>query len=361
MVTDTAARLLALLALLQTRREWSGPELAERLGVTVRTVRRDIDRLRELDYPVSANLGSAGGYRLAAGTALPPLLLDDEEAVAITLGLRGAAYGAVRGIEESAARALVKVQQILPARLRRRVDAVDAATSSLGGPPAGPFIDPETLVALAAGCRDHERIRFRYRAKDESESKRLVEPHSLVAAGRRWYLVAWDVDRGEWRTFRVDRIGEPFPIGVHCAPRALPDDAAPTEYVARQLAAARPAPEVIFLVYASARELADALKVRAGEVEPIDERTCLLRTSGDSLEWTAIRIAHLDKEFRVLEPPEMAAELSRLGAKLQRAARYPRTRPWPSFSSGDPRFAEDAEQLLDNAYDDRRSANQSSD
>lgn len=321
-MTQTAARLLQLLSLLQTRREWSGPELAARLGVTVRTVRRDVERLRELEYPVVASLGAIGGYRLEAGAALPPLLLDDEEAVAITLGLRGAAQGAIAGIEESAARALVKLQQVLPSRLRRRVDAIDTTTVSLGGPAAGPLVDPEALVVLAAAARDGERIRFRYRDKNDSESSRLAEPHSLVSAGRRWYLVAWDVDRADWRTFRVDRLTAPRPIGIRCAPRALPtEDAA--SFVTSQLARSRPVRPVVLRVHASAEGLAEAFRVRAEEVEPLDERTCLLRTSADSLEWTALRIAHLDVDFEVVEPTEMRDLLAGLGAKLLRAARNP--------------------------------------
>ncbi|MFI2284784.1 helix-turn-helix transcriptional regulator [Nocardia beijingensis] len=321
-MTQTAARLLQLLSLLQTRREWSGPELAARLGVTVRTVRRDVERLRELGYPVVASLGAIGGYRLEAGAALPPLLLDDEEAVAITLGLRGAAQGAIAGIEESAARALVKLQQVLPSRLRRRVDAIDTTTVSLGGPAAGPLVDPEALVVLAAAARDGERIRFRYRDKNDSESSRLAEPHSLVSAGRRWYLVAWDVDRADWRTFRVDRLTAPRPIGIRCAPRALPtEDAA--SFVTSQLARSRPVRPVVLRVHASAEALAEAFRVRAEEVQPLDERTCLLRTSADSLEWTALRIAHLDLDFEVVEPTEMRDLLAGLGAKLLRAARNP--------------------------------------
>ncbi|MEV6560534.1 YafY family protein [Nocardia sp. NPDC051756] len=321
-MTETAARLLQLLSLLQTRREWTGPELADRLGVTVRTVRRDIERLRELEYPVHASLGSVGGYRLEAGTDLPPLLLDDEEAVAITLGLRSAAQGSVAGIEESAARALVKLQQVLPSRLRGRVDAIDSATVSLGGPAAGPRVDPETLVVLAAAARDGERIRFRYRDKSDAETKRFAEPHSLVSAGRRWYLVAWDIDRADWRTFRLDRIDAPFPTGVRCAPRELPaEDAA--AFVTAQLAHARPMRTVVFLVHASAEQLADTFRVRPEEVEPIDEHSCLIRTSADSLEWTAVRIAHLNVEFEVREPPEMKRMLHEVGAKLLRAAGNP--------------------------------------
>lgn len=318
-MTDTAARLLQLLALLQTRREWSGPELARRLGVTVRTVRRDIERLRELDYPVRSGLGAVGGYRLEPGAALPPLLLDDEEAVAITLGLRNAALGGVAGSEESAARALVKLQQVLPDRLRRRVDAVQTSTVDLAGPPAGPLVDPEILVALAACARDHERIRFSYRDKDDAESRRLAEPHSLVSAGRRWYLVAWDVDRADWRTFRVDRIASTLPIGVRFPPRELPD-ADPAAFVTRSLASARPVQHVELLVHAPAAELADRFRVRTTEIEPLDDHTCLLRTTADSLEWTALRIAHLDLPFEVRSPPEMSTHLRALATKLLRAA-----------------------------------------
>ncbi|WP_063020930.1 helix-turn-helix transcriptional regulator [Nocardia niwae] len=321
-MTQTAARLLQLLSLLQTRREWSGPELAARLGVTVRTVRRDVERLRELEYPVVASLGAIGGYRLEAGVALPPLLLDDEEAVAITLGLRGAAQGAITGIEESAARALVKLQQVLPSRLRRRVDALDTTTVSLGGPAAGPTIDPQVLVTLAAAARDGERVRFRYRDKTDAESGRLVEPHSLVSAGRRWYLVAWDVDRADWRTFRVDRLTSPRPIGTRCAPRVLPaEDAA--GFVTSQLARSRPVRHVVLRVDAPAEALIEAFRVRAEEIEPLDERSCVLRTSADSLEWTALRIAHLDLDFEIVEPSEMKDLLARLGAKLLRASGKP--------------------------------------
>ncbi|MFI0356346.1 helix-turn-helix transcriptional regulator [Actinomadura sp. 9N407] len=319
-MSDTSARLLRLLSLLQTRREWSGPELAERLEVTVRTVRRDVGRLRGLGYPVHAELGTAGGYRLEAGTAMPPLLLDDEEAVAIALGLRGAAAGGgVQGIEESSVRALAKLEQVLPGRLRRRVNAVHTATMPIAGPPAGPSVAPGTLTVLAAACRDRERLRFAYRAKDDSYSRRLVEPYGLVSAGRRWYLVAWDTDRGDWRTFRVDRLADPLATGVRSAPRELPaEDAA--AFVKRSLAASRPAARAVLTVHAPASVLADRFRVTEAEVEPVDERTCTLRTSADSLEWTALRIAFLELEFTVREPPELAARLRDLGTRLVRAA-----------------------------------------
>ena len=191
-MSDTPARLLALLSLLQTPREWPGSELAQRLGVSPRTVRRDVDRLRDLGYPVEASLGAAGGYRLVAGAALPPLLLDDEEAVAIAVGLRAAAGSAVAGIEEASVRALGKLEQVLPSRLRHRVRTLGSATLPVGAD--GPVVDPEVLTALAAAAATRERVRFRYTSADATESGRLVEPLALVPSGRRWYLVAWNVE-----------------------------------------------------------------------------------------------------------------------------------------------------------------------
>lgn len=232
MTTDTPARLLNLLSLLQTLREWPGSELAERLSVTPRTIRRDVERLRDLGYPVQASRGASGGYRLAAGKAMPPLLLDDEEAVAIAVGLRTAAGSAVSGIEEASVRALAKLAQVLPARLRHRVSTLGAATVPLPG--AGQGVDPELLAVLAGAVAGPERLRFAYRAADGAESRRLVEPHRLVATGRRWYLVAYDNDREDWRIFRVDRMEAPLPTGVRVPPRELPaPDAA--AYVATKL------------------------------------------------------------------------------------------------------------------------------
>jgi predicted DNA-binding transcriptional regulator YafY len=206
-VIGTSARLLELLSLLQSRREWSSAELAERLEVGARTVRRDVERLRRLGYPISARRGVAGGYRLAAGASLPPLLLDGEEAVAVAVGLRVAASSGVAGIEETSVRALAKLEQLLSSALRRRVSALGAATVAY--PRLGPAVDPETLAAIASAARDGERVRFAYRSHEGQRSRREVEPHRLVHTGRRWYLVAWDPAREDWRTFRVDRIEPP--------------------------------------------------------------------------------------------------------------------------------------------------------
>src|SRR5882724_4212458 len=212
MSETTSVRLLELLSLFQARRDWQGDELADRLGVTPRTIRRDVERLRGLGYPVESRTGRAGGYRLRAGTAMPPLLLDDDEAIAIAVGLGTAARASVTGIEESAVRALVKLEQVLPAHLRRRVAALGSATSTL--PAAGPTVDPQHLTVIATACRDSECLRFAYRRRDQTESRREVEPHSVVNVGRRWYLVAWDRGREDWRTFRIDRLARPASTGV---------------------------------------------------------------------------------------------------------------------------------------------------
>ena len=206
-MSETSSRLLELLSLLQARRDWPGAELAERLEVSGRTIRRDVERLRGLGYPVESLSGPAGGYRLRAGTAMPPLLLDEDEAIAIAVGLRTAARASVAGIEETSIRALVKLEQVLPAHLRRRVGALGSAT--IAPPVTGPTVDPQHLTVIAAACRDSECLRFAYRSRDGSDTRREVEPHSLVNLGRRWYLVAWDRRRDDWRTFRVDRLDRP--------------------------------------------------------------------------------------------------------------------------------------------------------
>jgi predicted DNA-binding transcriptional regulator YafY len=232
-MTQTSSRLLRLLALLQTRRDWPGEELAQRLEVSCRTIRRDVERLRELGYPVDAVTGPNGGYRLHAGTAMPPLLLDDDEAVAIAVGLGGAASASVAGIEETAVRALVKLEQVLPSHLRRRVNALRSATTTVRA--TGPTVDAEALTTIASACRDREHLRFGYRSRDGSESRRRVEPHALVNRGQRWYLVAWDCGRSAWRTFRIDRIERVAPAGGGFARRELPaEDAA--AYLAANLA-----------------------------------------------------------------------------------------------------------------------------
>ena len=228
---ETAARLLRLLSLLQSRRDWTGDELASRLGVTTRTIRNDVDRLRGLGYPVDARPGVAGGYRLGAGGSLPPLLLDDDEAVAVAVGLRTAASGSVAGIEEISLRALAKLQQVLPSRLRHRVGAVVAHTLPMPAP--GPRVDMDVLTLIAGACRDHERLRFDYRSHSGSGTRRSAEPYRLLNDRRRWYLLAWDVDRDAWRTFRVDRMEPRTPTGTRFTPRELPSENEIVAQVAR--------------------------------------------------------------------------------------------------------------------------------
>jgi predicted DNA-binding transcriptional regulator YafY len=314
---DASSRLLDLLSLLQARRDWPGAELAERLAVSGRTVRRDVERLRTLGYPVESLTGPAGGYRLRAGTAMPPLLLDEDEAIAIAVGLRTAARASVTGIEETSIRALVKLEQVLPAHLRRRVTALGSAT--IAAPPPGPTVDPQHLTTIAAACRDSECLRFEYRTREGTSTRREVEPHSLVNLGRRWYLAAWDRRREDWRTFRVDRVSRPAATGARFSPRRLPaEDAA--AYVQQSIATAGRRYEARVVVHAPADEIARRLPFVAGALEPIDAQRCEYRTSDDDVEWLALRIAMLGVDVEVREPPELVAELGALARRLARAA-----------------------------------------
>jgi predicted DNA-binding transcriptional regulator YafY len=313
---ETSARVLRLLSLLQARREWSGPELAERLEVGTRTIRRDVERLRRLGYPVEATPGVAGGYRLGPGADVPPLLLDEEEAVAVAVGLRTAASVGVAGIEETSVRALAKLERVMPSRLRRRVNALGSATVPYAF--TGPAVDAEALAVIAAACRDHERLRFRYRSHDGAGSRRLVEPHRLVHTGRRWYLVAWDADRADWRTFRVDRIERPAP-DRRFEPREPPaEDVA--AYVSRAVSATRDRWQARVVLRAPLAEVAPRVPPAVGTLEAIDERSCLLRTGSDWLGGLAVYIADIGVDFEVLDPPELVAMVRTLGERFARAA-----------------------------------------
>jgi predicted DNA-binding transcriptional regulator YafY len=316
---ETSARLLRLLSLLQTPREWTGAELAERLGVSTRTVRNDVERLRRLGYPVHAARGAVGGYRLGAGASLPPLLLDDDEAVAVTLGLRRAAGGAIAGIEETSLRALTKLERILPARLRRRVTALQNYTVTVPPDEPAPTVDPAVLTTLAAACRDHERLRFDYRDHAGGTRVRTTEPHRVVNWGRRWYLVAWDLDRHDWRTFRVDRIHPRTPTGPGFAPRELPggDVAA---YVARHVSAAAWRYRARVTVHAPAAVVAERINPAVGTVEPVDAHTCVLDTGADSVETLAVHLGLLGVDFTVDDPPELVAQVRELAARYLSAA-----------------------------------------
>jgi predicted DNA-binding transcriptional regulator YafY len=315
-MNQTSSRLLELLSLLQGRRDWPGNELAGRLEVSGRTVRRDMERLRQLGYPVESLTGPAGGYRLRAGSAMPPLLLDDDEAIAIAVGLRTAAGTSVTGIEETAIRALVKLEQVLPAHLRRRVAALGSTTFTL--PVPGPTVDPQHLAVIAPACRDSECLRFAYRARDGTESRREVEPHSLVNRGRRWYLVAWDRRREDWRTFRIDRLAKPASTGVRFTPRKLPAKDA-VAYVEQSIAGARNRFEARVTLHATAAEITSRGPIHWGGIEPIDGHTCEYKTSDDDLRWLALRILMFGVDFEVHEPPELVEHLQGLALRLRRA------------------------------------------
>jgi predicted DNA-binding transcriptional regulator YafY len=316
-MSETSSRLLELLSLLQARRDWPGAELAGRLDVSERTIRRDVERLRALGYPVESLRGPAGGYRLRAGTAMPPLLLDEDEAIAIAVGLRTAARASVAGIEESSVRALVKLEQVLPAHLRRRVGALGSATIAPGV--TGPTVDPQHLTVIATACRESECLRFAYRSRDGSDTRREVEPHSLVNFGRRWYLVAWDRRREDWRTFRVDRLDRPAATGTRFTGRELPAKDA-SAYVERSIAGAPSRFEARVTVHASAAEMASRLPPYWGTFQPIDAKSCEYRAGDDHLGWLAMRIAMLGVDAEVHEPPELIEHLRALARRLRRAA-----------------------------------------
>jgi predicted DNA-binding transcriptional regulator YafY len=316
---ETSARLLKLLSLLQARRDWSGADLAAWLKVSERTVRRDVGRLRDLGYPVHASRGTDGGYRLGAGAAMPPLLLDDEEAVAVAVGLRTAARSPVTGIEETSVRALAKLENVLPARLRRRVSAVADYTVPIPPDSPAPAVDPMVLITLASACRDHEQLRFDYRSHDGTSTIRSVEPHRLVSWGRKWYLVAWDTDRGDWRTFRVDRIEPRTPAGPGFTPRELPEGGDVAAYVARGVSSSGFRFQARVTVHAPAAVVAARINPAVGTVEPIDEHSCVLVTGADSVETVAVYIGLLDLDFNVSEPPELVARLQTLADRYHRA------------------------------------------
>jgi predicted DNA-binding transcriptional regulator YafY len=316
---DSAARLLSLLSLLQTPRDWPGRELAERLGVTGRTVRRDVERLRALGYPVEAALGRQGGYRLVAGSALPPLLLEDDDAVAVAIGLRASAGQAVAGIDEASLRALTKLTRVLPARLRQRVQALSRSTTVLPAE-TGPQADLEVLTVLAAPVANHERLRMQYAARDGRARPRHVEPVRLVAAGRRWYLVSFDLDREDWRTFRVDRVREPRPTGGRSVRREAPGGDVES-YLSRarlEMAPTYRADVTLRLPKAEARiELADQLS--GSSLAAAGAGGCRWVSPPDTLDWLTARILRLGCAFDVHGPPELIEHLRDVGARVARS------------------------------------------
>lgn len=315
---DLPERMLRLLTLLQGRRTWSGAELAERLGVTERTVRRDIDRLRDLDYSVTGTTGTAGGYRLAAGSSIPPLTLADDEIIAVAVGLAMVAGEGISGIEDSSLKALVKLEQILPARLRPQLAAVSAATTA--APEQGlPQVDPGTLAVLAACSRELEIVRFDYRGRDGRSSARRVEPNGLVALRGFWYLVAHDQDRDDWRTFRVDRIFSPTRTHRPVTPRDLPaPDTA--SYVLSSLADATyryTAQLTVDLAAADVR--AGIFGPIPGEIHDLGRGRCIVRLTAESpdlvTQYVAL-VAALGSNLTLEAPGEITERVHRLGARL---------------------------------------------
>jgi predicted DNA-binding transcriptional regulator YafY len=314
---QTSARLLQLLSLLQMRREWTGPALAERMQVTERTVRRDIGKLRSLGYPIQASPGVAGGYQLGSGAQLPPLLLDDNEALAVALGLSSVAAGPVAGIGEASVRALAKLEQVLPSRLRPRFAMLRNAVTTLASDAAP--VDPLQLTAVSVAIADHRQLSFDYTKADGGAGRRLVEPYRLVDTGRRWYLVAWDVDRADWRTFRADRIASMPAERKKYAPRPLPakDLAA---YVQHSVTRSPYKYDVVVRFYAPLHEVAALVGPHMATLSSEGADRTILRAGWDRLEVPAAHLASLDMDFEILAPAVFADYVRGLAGRLGKAA-----------------------------------------
>ncbi|MBM7172336.1 YafY family transcriptional regulator [Streptomyces sp. G44] len=329
----TTERVLTLLGLLQRRRAWTGPELAERLGVTPRTVRRDVERLRALGYPVHAGQGVGGGYRLGPGQTLPPLLLDDEEAIATAVSLlagasgaagvtrgAGAGAGADAGAGDAALRALAKLDQVLPARLRHEVRALSGAVEFFGT--GRTPVDPEALMTLARACRDEVEAGFGYPSGDEVRQRR-VEPHRLVASDRRWYLLAYDLDRDGWRSFRVDRMTGVSARTWRFRPRAAPDAA---RYVQEGVASRVYPHRARFLVHASADTVRAQVPASAAVVRERGSECCEVLSGAARLDAVLMHVLLLGHAFEILDPPELADRCRELARNLLSAGQLPPNR-----------------------------------
>lgn len=315
--STTTGRVLQLLGLLQSRRVWSGDELAERLKVTTRSVRRDVDRLRELGYPVHASTGHGGGYQLGAGAALPPLLLDPDEAVAMAVCLRVAAGGSVAGIGESALRALSKLDQVMPARMRSQVSAVHDATVTLGAATDTP-VDPDVLMTLARASRDHEHVTAGYVDIRGTATQRRLEPYQLVTTGRRWYLLCFDRDRADWRSLRLDRMADVRAQGSTFVPRDAPDAAS---YVRRAISSA-PYPYIARVRYLAPQHVvAQTFSTASVEIEADGPDACIVTTGADDPERMVPWLALPGCDFEVLGPPEVVAAVRVVAERIARAVR----------------------------------------
>ncbi len=315
---DTSARLLRLLSVLQGRRFWRGPELAARVEVTPRTLRRDIDRLRQLGYHIESTGGPGGGYQLGKGTEMPPLLLTGDEGVAVALALRVAA-DSFHKLGDTLVNVLVKLEQLLPKNLRRRVSALEAATFSMSGRRSD--LDPNILTTVAAACRDCETLRFGYRDQEGRRSKRHVEPLRVVhAATRQWYLVAFDLDRDALRTFRIDRITSDPKPGNRFLPRARADEV--EAFVARSISHKPYGIQATFRLAVSAPEIKQKLPSWAGEIEAVDDHTCLLHTGASSVEYLLCNLVMTGCDFELVEPAALAPALRRFGERLLQATAH---------------------------------------
>jgi predicted DNA-binding transcriptional regulator YafY len=321
----TAARLLRLLTLLQSRRFWTGADLAERLETTDRTLRRDVERLRSLGYPVHSTSGVAGGYQLGAGAALPPLQLDDEEALAVSIALGTAATGSVSGIDEGALRALVKLEQVLPARLRERAEALRATIVPMAR--AGAGVSARILSTIARACRDHHELCFAYGDREGKASERRVEPQGLVHTAQRWYLVAWDPSRDDFRTFRVDRVqGEPE-LGARFTPRPPPEGGDLRTYVSRALSTTVYAARARVILHAPFEVIAPRVSPSSVLLEPIDAEHCRFSAGGHSSASIVAWLLTLEVDFEIEEPAELADQVRALHARLGRVLAASRRRP----------------------------------
>ncbi|MCW2515740.1 MAG: putative transcriptional regulator [Mycobacterium sp.] len=317
-MAETTSRVLQLLGLLQSRRVWSGDELAERLGVTGRSVRRDVERLRDLGYPVHASKGHGGGYQLGAGAALPPLLLDPDEAVAMAVCLRVAAAGSVAGVGESALRALSKLDQVMPSRLRSQVAAVHDSTTTLTSGQSDELVDPDTLMTLARASRDHEHVSAGYVDRSGNTTERRLEPYQLVTTGRRWYLLCFDRDRDDWRSLRLDRMVDVGARGTTFLPREAPDAA---RYVRRAITAS-PYRYVARVRYQASKEtVAQWFSDASAEIEADGADACIVTAGADDPERMVPWLAMPGVEFEVLEPSEVIAAVRDVAERLVRASR----------------------------------------
>ena len=312
---DASARLLRLLSLLQGRATWSGADLAQRLDVTPRTLRRDVDRLRALGYPVESETGVAGGYRLGEGASLPPLHFDEEEATAVFVGLHTAAGTDVNAADTAAIRALSKLERVLPTRLKRRLATL--RTSVLRLADHAPAISLADVSTLAVACSERLVTRFVYAGHGGSPSRRQVEPHRIVHVGQRWYLVAWDVPKQEWRTFRIDRMRKPEVAAEHFKARSPPDEDL-ERYVIRSLSQSPYRYRARVLLHSPAAALRARVTAYEGTLEPVSEDRCILRTGARSLEALALFVAMLGVEFEVIEPDDLVGAAKTLGQRLGR-------------------------------------------